>query len=160
MVDKRSADFAGRHADIAILGAETAGNIAALRDNVLAAARGAHRDEQHLRLFAEIVPFIGPDQAAATPTTRAASYVSGSPTEIVDQIEALANAVRLDGLLVAPRVLRNGLDAFSRDVVPELVRRQRLRSGDGSATLRERLGLARPCNTFEHKAPRQASTAA
>ncbi|MCC8956095.1 LLM class flavin-dependent oxidoreductase [Bradyrhizobium sp. Pear77] len=160
VVDRRSADFAGRHADIAILGAETAGNIAALRDNVLAAARGVHRDEQHVRLFAEIVPFIGPDHAAGTPTTRVANHVSGTPTEIVDQIEALANAATLDGLVVAPRLLLSGLDALSRDVVPELARRQRLRSGDGSATLRERLSLARPCNIFEHKAPCQASTAA
>ncbi|WP_163152525.1 LLM class flavin-dependent oxidoreductase [Bradyrhizobium uaiense] len=160
VADERSAEFAGRHADIAILAAETAGDIAALRDNVLAAARGARRDEQHVLLFAEIVSVIGPDHAAGAPKAPVAHYVSGTPTEIADQIEALANAVTLDGLVVAPRVVRSSPDAFSRDVIPELARRQRLRSGDRSGTLRERLGLARPGNIFEHKAPEPASTAA
>jgi len=86
--------------------------------------------------------------------------VTGTPQEIVDQIEALGDALTLDGLVVAPRVLRSSLDAFSRHVVPELVRRQRLRSGDGSATLRKRLGLTRPRNIFEGSAPRPTSTTA
>ncbi|WP_063695440.1 LLM class flavin-dependent oxidoreductase [Bradyrhizobium embrapense] len=159
VVDRRSAEFAGRHADIAILGAATAGDIAALRANVIAAASGARREEQHVRLFAEIVPVIGPDHAAGAPGATSASFLSGTATKIVDEIEALTNAVTLDGLLVAPRVLRSGLDAFSRDVVPELVRRQRLLSANGSITLRERLNLSRPRNIFEHKAPQHASTA-
>ncbi|MGY4160070.1 alkanesulfonate monooxygenase SsuD/methylene tetrahydromethanopterin reductase-like flavin-dependent oxidoreductase (luciferase family) [Bradyrhizobium sp. USDA 4461] len=159
VVDKRSAEFAGRHADIAILGAGTEGDVVALRDGVLAAARAAQRDER-VRLFAEIVPFIGLDHTAAAPGTSALNHLSGTPSEISDRIESLANAVTLDGLLVAPRVVGRGLDAFARDVVPELVRRQRLRSGDGPASLRDRLGLARPRNVFEQQAPRPASTAA
>ena len=76
------------------------------------------------------------------------------------QIEALAHAVTLDGLVVVPRILRSGLDDFSRDVVPELVRRQRLRSTEGSVILRERLGLARPRNVFEQPSKQPADTAA
>jgi alkanesulfonate monooxygenase SsuD/methylene tetrahydromethanopterin reductase-like flavin-dependent oxidoreductase (luciferase family) len=157
VVDKRSADFAGRHADIVILGAETASNIVALRDDVLSSAKTAQRDPQHVLLFAEIVPVIGGDRAAGTAKASAANYVTGIPPEIVDQIEALANAVTLDGLVLAPHVLRDGLDAFTRDVVPELARRQRLATGKESATLRERLGLTRPRNIFEQPARRPAA---
>ncbi len=160
VVDKRSADFAGRHADIAILGTATTGSAVALRDHVLASARGAGRDTQDLRLFAEIVPVSASDHAAGTPQPYAANHVAGSPAEIADQIEALAHAVTLDGLVVVPRILRNGLDDFSRDVVPELVRRQRLRSTEGSVILRERLGLARPRNVFEQPSKQPADTAA
>ncbi|MCK1274695.1 LLM class flavin-dependent oxidoreductase [Bradyrhizobium sp. 61] len=157
VVDKRSAVFAGRHADIVILGAETASNIVSLRDDVLSSAKTAQRDRQQLLLFAEIVPFIRGDRAAETPKAPVANYVTGTPQEIVDQIEALANAAALDGLVLAPRVLRSGLDALSRDVVPELARRQRLVAGEGPATLRERLGLARPRNIFERPARRPAA---
>ncbi|SFU79599.1 LLM class flavin-dependent oxidoreductase [Bradyrhizobium arachidis] len=157
VVDKPSADFAGRHADVAILGAETAGSIVTLRDIVLGAARAARREQREVRLFAEIVPFVGREPGAGASKAPVANYVTGSPTEIVDQIEALANAVALDGVVLAPRVLRSGLDVFSREVVPELVRRQRLVAGTGAATLRERLGLSRPRNIFEQPARRPAA---
>lgn len=157
VVDKQSAVFAGRHADIVILGAETRGNIVTLRDDVLSAAKSAQRDRQQVLVFAEIVPFIEGDLVAGTPKAPVASYVTGTAPEIADQIEALASAVTLDGLVLAPRVLHSGLDAFSREVVPELVRRRRLAAGEGSATLRERLGLTRPRNTFEQPARRPAA---
>ncbi|TDM67973.1 hypothetical protein CEF00_13070, partial [Lactobacillus crispatus] len=108
----------------------------------------------------EIEPFVRPDDAADIPTTSAGHPLAGSPSEIADRIEAAAAAVGLDGFLVAPPVLRNRLDAFSAHVVPELARRQRLRPGDGAATLRERFGLARPRNVFETAASQPTSTAA
>lgn len=157
VADKQSADFAGRHADIAILAAEAAGNIVALRDSVLGAAGAARRERQQVRLFAEIVPLVGREPVPGGSKEPVANYVTGSPSEIVDQIEALSNAAGLDGLLLAPRVVRGTLDAFSRDVVPELVRRERLAAGAGSATLRERLGLSRPRNIFEQPARRPAA---
>lgn len=157
VVDKRSADFAGRHADIVILGAEAAGDIVALRDDVLGAAKSAERDRQQLRVFAEVVPFIEGNLAGGKAKAPVTNYVTGTPQEIVDQIEALANAVTLDGLVLAPRVLRTGLDAFSRNVVPELVRRQLLAAGEGTVTLRERLGLTRPRNIFDQPARRPAA---
>lgn len=157
VADKQSAVFAGRHADIVIFGAETAGNIVPLRDDVLNAAKNAQRDREQLRLFAEIVPSIGVDRAAGTRKAPVANYVAGTPPEIVDQIEALANSVTLDGLVLAPHVLCSDLDGFSRDVVPELARRQRLAAGEGAATLRERLGLIRPRNIFEQSARRPAA---
>jgi alkanesulfonate monooxygenase SsuD/methylene tetrahydromethanopterin reductase-like flavin-dependent oxidoreductase (luciferase family) len=160
VADSRSAAFAGRHADIAILAAGRAENLATLRDIVLGSASAAHRDRQHVRLFAEIVAVVGPDDAAAAPESLAGHRLTGSPSDIADAIETLADAAELDGLLVTLPVLRGGADAFSLHVIPELARRQRLRSRAGAITLRERLGLQRPRNIFETAATLPADTAA
>ncbi|MDH2399926.1 LLM class flavin-dependent oxidoreductase [Bradyrhizobium sp. SSUT18] len=157
VVDKQSAVFAGRHADIVILGAEAADNVVTLRDDVFSAAKSAQLDRRQLLVFAEVVPFLQGNLVTGKARVPVTNYVAGSPQEIVDQIEALANALDLDGLVLAPRVLRIGLDAFSRHVVPELARRQRLATGKESATLRERLGLTRPRNIFEQPARRPAA---
>jgi alkanesulfonate monooxygenase SsuD/methylene tetrahydromethanopterin reductase-like flavin-dependent oxidoreductase (luciferase family) len=159
VADSRSAAFAGRHADIAILGAERAENLQALRDIVLGSARAAHRDRRHVLLFAEVAAFVGSDNAAGAPESLAGHRLTGSPSEIADAIETLADVAELDGLLVMLPVLRSGSDAFSLHVVPELARRQRLRSRAGATTLRERLGLQRPHNLFETAATLPTNTA-
>ena len=160
VVDSRSAAFAGRHADIAILAAGRPENLAALRDIVVASASASNRDRQQMRLFAEVVAGVGPDDAAGAAESQAGHRLTGGPSEIADAIEMLADAAELDGLLVTLPVLRGGVDAFSLHVVPELARRQRLRSRAGATTLRERLGLQRPRNIFVPAATLPADTAA
>ncbi|MGO4712094.1 LLM class flavin-dependent oxidoreductase [Bradyrhizobium sp. 2TAF24] len=160
VTDSGSAAFAGRHADIVLLSAGETETIAALRDGVLAAAHAAGRERQQVVLFAEVVPFVAPHDAARGVGTSGGHRLAGTAPEIADRIAALADAVGLDGVVVAPAVLRGGSEALSRHVIPELARRQRLRSGEGATTLRERLGLARPRNIFDTSATPPASTAA
>ncbi len=160
VVDRSSAAFAGRYADIVILGAAEDLDAEVLRGTVLSSARAARRERQDIVLFAEAVPFVEPDDEAGVSGAAAVRRLIGSPSEIADRIEALADALELDGLLVAPPVLRSGVDGFSRHVVPELTRRQRLRPAAGTSTLRERLGLSRPQNIFDISTTRATSTAA
>ena len=160
VVDRVSATFAGRYADVAILSAAKADDIETLRSIVLGSASAARRARQHIVLFAEIVPLVGPDDATDVPETAAGYRLVGTPSDIADRIEALADALELDGLVLSPPVLRSGVDAASRHAVVELAQRQRLRSGTVPVTLRERLGLARPHNIFETSARQPTSTAA
>lgn len=65
--------------------------------------------------------------------------ITGSPTEVADQIEELLDATDLDGIMLEPIYAPGDLEDFARLVVPELRRRGRLdpeRTGD---TFRDRM---------------------
>jgi alkanesulfonate monooxygenase SsuD/methylene tetrahydromethanopterin reductase-like flavin-dependent oxidoreductase (luciferase family) len=67
----------------------------------------------------------------------------GSATEIADQIEEWFEAYACDGFIIRT-AYSPGMSEFSRLVMPELRRRDLVRSGYEGKTLRDHLHLARP----------------
>jgi FMN-dependent oxidoreductase (nitrilotriacetate monooxygenase family) len=70
--------------------------------------------------------------------------IKGSPKTIADTMQAWFEAGVCDGFMLQFHLMPGGLEAFVRDVVPELQRRGLMRTEYQGTTLREHLGLARP----------------
>ncbi|WP_407309792.1 LLM class flavin-dependent oxidoreductase [Pseudomonas sp. nanlin1] len=75
----------------------------------------------------------------------------GSPTEVVDQLEAWFQGRGADGFNILPPTYPEGLDDFIQLILPELRRRGLVGTGYVGKTLREHLGLPYP----QHPAARQ-----
>ena len=72
----------------------------------------------------------------------------GTPQTIADEMEAWLYGDACDGFNIMFPYLPAGLDDFVDKVVPELQRRDLLRTSYEGTTLRDRLGLPRPANQF------------
>jgi alkanesulfonate monooxygenase len=72
----------------------------------------------------------------------------GGPKKIADEMEEWFVNEGVDGFLIQPAHLPNGLNAFADHVVPELVRRGLFRAEYESGTLRGNLGLRRPASSY------------
>ncbi len=68
----------------------------------------------------------------------------GGPKRIADEMEEWFVNYGVDGFLIQPAHLPNGLNAFADYVIPELVKRGLFRAEYESSTLRGNLGLRRP----------------
>lgn len=78
--------------------------------------------------------------------------IVGSPTQVADQLEALADDAGLDGFNVAYAVSPGSFADFSTHIVPELRRRGRLASTHRPGTLREKLTGGAPTVPDDHPA--------
>ncbi|ALL68257.1 Nitrilotriacetate monooxygenase component A [Paraburkholderia caribensis MBA4] len=78
----------------------------------------------------------------------AAQAIAGTPAEIADFMESWFRAGVCDGFNLMFPVLTEDMSDFVQHVVPELQRRGLAQSSYGSGTLREKLGLMRPRNSF------------
>lgn len=74
--------------------------------------------------------------------------VTGTTTDIADQIEEWFEAGAADGFVIMSPFLLNGFRDFVTHVVPELQRRGLYRTAYEGRTLRENLGLKRPANQY------------
>ena len=72
----------------------------------------------------------------------------GTAASIADQMEEWFLAYGCDGFLIQPSHLPGGLDDFVAMVVPELQARGLFRTEYEGTTLRENLGLERPCSRY------------
>ncbi|MGX7704775.1 LLM class flavin-dependent oxidoreductase [Methylobacterium sp. Gmos1] len=72
----------------------------------------------------------------------------GTPATIADEMQAWLEAGASDGFNVMVSDVPQGLEDFTRKVVPELQRRGLFRTEYEGTTLREHLGLPRPGNRF------------
>jgi alkanesulfonate monooxygenase SsuD/methylene tetrahydromethanopterin reductase-like flavin-dependent oxidoreductase (luciferase family) len=70
--------------------------------------------------------------------------VRGTPKQIADQMEERFRGKAADGFNLMPATLPDGLDDFTRLVLPELQRRGLFRTDYTGLTLRDHLGLRRP----------------
>jgi N-acetyl-S-(2-succino)cysteine monooxygenase len=70
--------------------------------------------------------------------------VVGTAAQIVDQMELWFHGRAVDGYLIQPPVLPEGLNDFVKFVIPELQNRGLFRTEYEGTTLRENLGLRRP----------------
>ncbi len=77
--------------------------------------------------------------------------VTGTPTQVADQLEAWFVSGAADGYNLMFPLLPDDWENFMRTVVPELQRRRLFKTEYESGTLRNRLGLARPENSFTVK---------
>ncbi|WP_158923839.1 LLM class flavin-dependent oxidoreductase [Acidisphaera sp. S103] len=75
---------------------------------------------------------------------RTAAGFTGSPTDVVDNMEKWLAAGACDGFMIQTPYMPGGLDDVARLVVPELQRRALFRRGYEGTTLRDNLGLTRP----------------
>jgi FMN-dependent oxidoreductase (nitrilotriacetate monooxygenase family) len=74
--------------------------------------------------------------------------LAGTPEQIADDMEHWFRAGATDGFNLMPDALPGGLEAFVDGVVPLLRQRGIFRSAYDGTTLRDHLGLARPCNRY------------
>jgi alkanesulfonate monooxygenase len=74
--------------------------------------------------------------------------LKGSPQHIADDIEQWFVEEGVDGFLIQPPILPDGLDDFVTMVIPELQKRGLFRTDYEGSTLRDRLGLPRPANRY------------
>lgn len=70
--------------------------------------------------------------------------VIGTPQSVADELAEWFTAGAVDGYILSPAYLPDGLDIFNSTVVPELRSRGLLRESYEGATFRENLGLKRP----------------
>ncbi len=72
--------------------------------------------------------------------------IKGSPQTIANTMQEWFEAGACDGFMLQFHIMPGGLQAFVRDVVPELQRRGLMRTRYEGTTLRDHLGLKRPAN--------------
>jgi FMN-dependent oxidoreductase (nitrilotriacetate monooxygenase family) len=80
---------------------------------------------------------------------RTSRTVVGTAQDVADELEAWYTSGAADGFVISPPFLPAGLEDFVDQVVPLLQQRGLFRTRYEGATLRDRLGLARPANRFE-----------
>ncbi|NDK90565.1 LLM class flavin-dependent oxidoreductase [Gordonia desulfuricans] len=88
------------------------------------------------------------DAWAGEGSTAAAGLVVGTAQGLADEIERWTSVDGVDGIRLRPAALPHDLQVIVADLVPELQRRGLFRTDQADASLRERLGLARPHNHF------------
>ncbi|MEW2622399.1 LLM class flavin-dependent oxidoreductase [Streptomyces sp. NPDC048106] len=149
----------GRQADVGYVTPHDAAGARAIVAEVRAEQQAAGRAGETLHVFGDLVVFLDDSRAAAEarrerldalagePYTSDARIFTGTAAELADLLEELA-AEGLTGFRLRPAVAGHDLPRVSRDLVPELQRRDRFRTAYGADTLRGLLGLARPANRY------------
>ncbi|WP_431285678.1 LLM class flavin-dependent oxidoreductase [Humitalea sp. 24SJ18S-53] len=108
--------------------------VRSIAKNLLALAR---RDNMTIRqLYTHIAAGFG------------SRIVIGTPSQIVDEMEAWVDAGAADGFNICPAVLPLGLEEFAEMVVPELRRRGLFRTDYAGQTLRDHLGIPVPPSRY------------
>nr|WP_248297184.1 LLM class flavin-dependent oxidoreductase [Streptomyces sp. S1D4-11] len=148
-----------RATDIGYVTPHDAGQARAIVEEIRAEQTAAGRADEPLHLFGDLVVFLDDDPAEAAarrerldtlagyPYTSDARIFTGSPSQLADLLQELAEA-GLSGFRLRPAVLGHDLPAVTRGLVPELQRRGVFRQSYESDTLRGLLGLSRPVNRY------------
>ncbi|MEU6641892.1 LLM class flavin-dependent oxidoreductase [Saccharomonospora sp. NPDC046836] len=151
--------LAARSADLVFVTPQDAEQVRLIERRIRAAEHAADRHHEPLRLFGELVVFLGPtSEAAAARKARLdaldgqaymsdAQIFAGTPAQLADLLVSWAEA-GLAGFRLRPAVLPVDLEAITRGLVPELQTRGVFRRGYQDGTLRGRLGLPRPGNRY------------
>jgi FMN-dependent oxidoreductase (nitrilotriacetate monooxygenase family) len=110
----------------------------------------------HQVFFAGIVEMIRTERPTlrelATRYTRGRNTFRGTPMQAADMMQEWFEQGGADGFMLSCQTLPTGLADFTRLVVPELQRRGVFRREYSGTTLREHLGLARPCHPAQEMA--------
>ncbi|MER5534591.1 LLM class flavin-dependent oxidoreductase [Streptomyces mirabilis] len=148
-----------RAADIGYVTPHDAGQARAIVEEIRAEQTAAGRADEPLHVFGDLVVFLDNDPAAAAarrerldalagyPYTGDARIFTGTPAQLADLLQELAEA-GLSGFRLRPAVLGHDLPAVTRGLVPELQRRGVFRQSYEADTLRGLLGLSRPANRY------------
>jgi alkanesulfonate monooxygenase SsuD/methylene tetrahydromethanopterin reductase-like flavin-dependent oxidoreductase (luciferase family) len=151
--------LAGRAADVVFVTPRDAGHAASLVRRIGDAQRDAGRLAQPVRVFADLVVYLGstPADAAARRARLDArageQYASdalaftGTPGQLADLLLDW-HAAGVAGFRLRPAAIPHDLTQVTRALVPELRRRASFRSEYQSASLRGHLGLPRPASRY------------
>jgi alkanesulfonate monooxygenase SsuD/methylene tetrahydromethanopterin reductase-like flavin-dependent oxidoreductase (luciferase family) len=114
-----------------------------------------------VRVFGDLVVFLGPSEAAAAGRkarldelagaayTSDATIFTGTPARLADLLTEWQRA-GLSGFRLRPGAVPDDLEAITRELVPELQRRGAFRTAYEADTLRGLLGLRRPAGRYAH----------
>jgi alkanesulfonate monooxygenase SsuD/methylene tetrahydromethanopterin reductase-like flavin-dependent oxidoreductase (luciferase family) len=116
------------------------------------------RKRSHVRVLANIIPWIGATRAQAlgsfeelngrslpgSAETPQGRDLIGTAADVADALQESFERDEFDGFTILPPIAPSGLDAFVDLVVPELRRRGVFRSRYEGTTLRDHLALDRP----------------
>jgi len=112
-----------------------------------------------VRVFGDLVVFLGPTEAAAVERrarlddlagvayTSDATVFAGTAAQLADLLIDWRQA-GLSGFRLRPAAIPDDLEAITRDLVPELQRRGAFRTAYQAGTLRGLLGLGRPASRY------------
>ena len=112
-----------------------------------------------VRVFGDLVVFLGPSEAAAAERkarldelagaayTSDATVFTGTPAQLADLLIEWRQA-GLSGFRLRPGAIPDDLEAITRELVPELQRRGAFRTAYEAGTLRGLLGLRRPASRY------------
>jgi alkanesulfonate monooxygenase SsuD/methylene tetrahydromethanopterin reductase-like flavin-dependent oxidoreductase (luciferase family) len=126
---------------------------------IVAEIRAARVAPDPVRVFCDLVVFLGPTAAAAADRKarldelagRAydsdATVFTGTPLQLADLLIEWRQA-GLSGFRLRPGAIPDDLEAITRDLVPELQRRGAFRTAYEAGTLRGLLGLHRPASRY------------
>jgi alkanesulfonate monooxygenase SsuD/methylene tetrahydromethanopterin reductase-like flavin-dependent oxidoreductase (luciferase family) len=149
----------GRAADIGFITPHDAGGAAPIIEEIRAEALRAGRADEGIHVLADLVVFLDGSPAAAEgrkarlDERAGEEYASdaeifvGTPAQLADLMEAWL-ASGLSGFRLRPGAIPHDLEAITRQLVPELQRRNAFRTAYEPGTLRDRLGLSRPANRY------------
>ncbi|MCG7208976.1 LLM class flavin-dependent oxidoreductase [Streptomyces arenae] len=148
-----------RGTDVGYVTPQDAAEARAIVAEIRAEQEAAGRAGDTVHVFADLVVLLDDDRAAAEARkdrldaldggayTSDARIFAGTAAQLADLLEEFA-AEGLTGFRLRPAVLGHDLPRISRDLVPELQRRDRFRTAYQADTLRGHLGLARPTNRY------------
>ncbi|WP_432026247.1 LLM class flavin-dependent oxidoreductase [Streptomyces sp. 1222.5] len=148
-----------RQADVGYVTPHDTDQARAIVTELRAEQEAAGRAGETLHVFGDLVVFLDDTRAeaqarrerldtlAGEPYTSDARIFTGTAAQLADLLEELASA-GLTGFRLRPAVAGHDLPRISRDLVPELQRRDRFRKAYEAGTLRGLLGLARPANRY------------
>ncbi|GGV11983.1 monooxygenase [Streptomyces litmocidini] len=127
-------DTAAHHADVALIGAASAEEAAALRAELHRGARAHGRDPGQLRVLLSL-------------TVDLDAYEGGAGA-LAELIAGWHGGGAVDGFHLVPAVPERDLERFVSETVPRLRERGLFRTDYEGATLRDHLGLARPASQY------------
>ena len=153
-------DLAARCADVVFVTPHSVLDVETIIEEVRRSEARVERAGTPLRVFADLLVFLGDDAAETAaakvrldeldgaPLQSDALVVVGTPGELADLLVEW-NEAGVDGFRLRPARLPVDLDAIVDGVVPELRARTAFRHEYEERTLRERLELERPTNRYE-----------
>lgn len=149
-------EFAARSADVVYVTPHSAQDVGSIVAAVREAERTVGRAGAPLKIFADLLVFLGPaaaerkealDDLDGAALTSDALIFTGEAGELADLLLSWQTA-GLEGFRLRPGALPRDLAHITRDLVPELQARGAFRTAYAESTLRGRLGLPRPANRY------------
>ncbi|MEU6477389.1 LLM class flavin-dependent oxidoreductase [Streptomyces sp. NPDC047017] len=148
-----------RQADIGYVTPRDAADARAIVTEIRTEQRAAGRADEPLHIFGDLLVLLDDSAERATArkdrldTLDGAEYAgdarvfAGTAGQLADLIQELREA-GLTGFRLRPAVLGHDLPRITRELVPELQRRDAFRRAYEATTLRGLLGLVRPANRY------------
>jgi alkanesulfonate monooxygenase SsuD/methylene tetrahydromethanopterin reductase-like flavin-dependent oxidoreductase (luciferase family) len=147
-------ELIARSADVGFVTPHDAAEARSIVSRIHAAVAARGRNPASVRLFGDIVVFLGADgrkarldEVAGEEYVSDAAVFSGSPAQLADLLQEWHEA-GLPGFRLRPGVIPDDVRAVTRELVPELQRRGAFRTSYQAGTLRGLLGLPRPASRY------------